>query len=290
MSIAYRVPTKGYPQASGLLTTAYENDANGGVYVYFAENTSPGTIRLLYDRKGQTDAALTTMESGKKVAYALFSPSSGHAEHCICSLIADAEGTIYFKNDSGHLMAYGRMLEGMEIESQPTKTTYAPGETFDTAGLTVVGDFGRGVKRNVTAYLILPADAIQAGDTSVTLKYGTGLTMYQNQPDGNGGMTSNLTTSPTLKVDIRVDSGQTDGKIGDITWHWKSSTGVLTVDAIPEGQMLFAACYDANGRVTKALPLTAGTNDLTKNSAQIKLFLLDSKLAPLCDAKLVIKE
>ncbi len=30
-------------------------------------------------------------------------------------------------------MAYGRMLEGMEIESQPTKTTYAPGETFDTA-------------------------------------------------------------------------------------------------------------------------------------------------------------
>lgn len=27
MSIAYRVPTKGYPQASGLLTTAYENDA-----------------------------------------------------------------------------------------------------------------------------------------------------------------------------------------------------------------------------------------------------------------------
>ena len=54
--------------------------------------------------------------------------------------------------------------------------------------------------------------------------------------------------------------------------------------------LLFAACYDANGRVTKALPLTAGTNDLTKDSAQIKLFLLDSKLAPLCDAKLVIKE
>ena len=34
MSIAYRVPTKGYPQASGLLTTAYENDENGGVYDY----------------------------------------------------------------------------------------------------------------------------------------------------------------------------------------------------------------------------------------------------------------
>ena len=226
------------------------------------------------------------MESGKKVAYALFSPSSGHAEHCICSLIADAEGTIYFKNDSGHLMAYGRMLEGMEIESQPTKTTYAPGETFDTAGLTVVGDFGRGVKRNVTAYLIPPADAIQVGDTSVTLKYGTGLTMYQNQPDGNGGMTCNLTTSPTLKVDIRVERDE----IGGITWRWNPNTGVLTVDAIPDGQTLIAACYDANGRVTKALPLTAGTNDLTKNSAQIKLFLLDSKLAPLCDAKLVIKE
>ena len=64
-----------------------------------------------------------------------------------------------------------------------------------------------GVKRDVTAYLIPPADAIQAGDTSVTLKYGKGLTMYQNHPDGNGGMVSKLTTSPTLKVDIRVDSG-----------------------------------------------------------------------------------
>lgn len=42
--------------------------------------------------------------------------------------------------------------------------------------------------------------------------------------------------------------------------------------------------------MTKALPLTVGTNDLTKDSAQIKLFLLDSKLSPLCDAKLVIKE
>ena len=111
--------------------------------------------------------------------------------------------------------------------------------------------------------------------------------MYQNQPDGNGGMTSNLTTSPTLKVDIRVDSGQTDGKIGDITWHWKSSTGVLTVDTIPEGQMLFAACYDANGRMIQVKTLTA-TGEMplsrSKDSAKIKLFLLDSDNKPVCPA------
>ena len=51
--------------------------------------------------------------------------------------------------------------------------------------------------------------------------------------------------------------------------------------------MLFAACYDANGRVTKALPLTAGTNDLTKDSAQIKLFLLDTNGKPLCQSATV---
>ena len=293
MSIAYRVPTKGYPQASGLLTTAYENDADGtgGVYVYFTENFGPGTIRLLYDRKGQTSPALTTVESGKQTAYALFSPSGGHAQYCICSLIADSEGTIYFKNDSGHLMAYGRTLKSMEIKTQPTKMVYAPGEAFNMAGLTVDGDFGRGVKRDVTAYLIPPADAIQEGDTSVTLEYGKGLTMYQNQPDGNGGMVSNPTSSPSLKVTIRVGSGETVDKIGDITWRWNSSTGVLTVvDEIPEGQTLIAACYDTDGRLTKALPLKAGANDLVKDSAQLKLFLLDSKLAPLCEAKMVIKE
>ena len=45
MSIAYSVPTQGYPQTSGLLTTAYDSH----VYVYFFDNYTPGTLRVLRD-------------------------------------------------------------------------------------------------------------------------------------------------------------------------------------------------------------------------------------------------
>lgn len=44
MSVAYSVRTQGYPQTSGILTTAYEAE-NGYVYVYFFDNYTPGKLR-----------------------------------------------------------------------------------------------------------------------------------------------------------------------------------------------------------------------------------------------------
>ena len=62
-SVAYTVPTQGYPQTSGLLTTAYAGDA---VYVYFFDNYTPGKLRVLEDRPGQTAPALLTTETYTK--------------------------------------------------------------------------------------------------------------------------------------------------------------------------------------------------------------------------------
>ena len=42
MSVAYSVRTQGYPQTSGILTTAYEAE-NGYVYVYFFDNYTAST-------------------------------------------------------------------------------------------------------------------------------------------------------------------------------------------------------------------------------------------------------
>ena len=63
-SIAYTVPTQGYPQTSGLLTTAYE-DQDGYAYVYFFDNYTPGKLRVLRDKPGMTevDHTYTTMET-----------------------------------------------------------------------------------------------------------------------------------------------------------------------------------------------------------------------------------
>lgn len=49
MSIAYTVRTKGYPQTSGVLTTAYAGD-DDTVYVYFFDNFTPGMLRVIADR------------------------------------------------------------------------------------------------------------------------------------------------------------------------------------------------------------------------------------------------
>jgi outer membrane protein assembly factor BamB len=47
--IAYKVRTMGYPQTSGLLTTAYEA-SEGTAYIYFFDNYTPGMLRVITDK------------------------------------------------------------------------------------------------------------------------------------------------------------------------------------------------------------------------------------------------
>ena len=139
MSVAYSVRTQGYPQTSGILTTAYEAE-NGYVYVYFFDNYTPGKLRILADKPGQTAPVLITKEtdesSGKHVTYdtpyVLFTPSGAQAQYAICSPVIDADGTIYFKNDSAYLMAVGSTMDRLEVTAQPEKTVYHAGQTFGT--------------------------------------------------------------------------------------------------------------------------------------------------------------
>ena len=84
MSAAYRMPTQGYPQTSGLLTTAYEKSGSGYVYVYFFDNYTPGKLRVLRDKAGQTAAEYTSDEYVEKskytTAYELFTPVAPQAQ------------------------------------------------------------------------------------------------------------------------------------------------------------------------------------------------------------------
>ena len=103
-SVLYKIPIAGYPQASALLSTAYENvDYNGDgkpdgrVYIYFTYNANPGGIYYTYDEPGQTKAATTSKE--------LFVPDKDKQQYCISTICADRNGTLYYKNDSCYLMA-----------------------------------------------------------------------------------------------------------------------------------------------------------------------------------------
>ena len=190
--LAYTVRTQGYPQTSGVLTTAYEEE-DGCVYVYFFDNYTPGKLRVLKDKPGQTEALLTETESYTdkgitttyETAYSLFTPDGDQAQYAICSPIIDENGTIYFKNDSAYLMAVGSTVEKLEIKQNPEKMTYIEGDVFDANGMQVIAHYTNGTTRDVTAYVTWSTEALTMNDTDfeIQLPY----VMYQNQ-DGIAGV------------------------------------------------------------------------------------------------------
>ena len=170
MNIAYRVETKGYPQTSGLLTTAYES-VDGYTYVYFIDNFTPGVLRVLKDKPGQTEPVLTEKEvyvedgvdKQKMTAPVLFEPAGHQAQYAICSPIADQYGTLYFKNDSGYLMALTSAVTSAEVTKLP-QTDYTYNESFDPTGMELTVTYANGMSRK------LPACRTIGG---VTVKYAT---------------------------------------------------------------------------------------------------------------------
>ena len=93
LSLVTKAQNKFYNQSSLLLSTAYAED--GKLYLYGTYNGVPGGMEVLvYD----TSAKTLTVED-------FFIPDSDKQEYGICSPICDANGTIYYKNDSANIFA-----------------------------------------------------------------------------------------------------------------------------------------------------------------------------------------
>lgn len=227
-SIAYRVATQGYPQTSGLLTTGYDD----GVYVYFFDNMTPGKLRVLRDKPGQTVADLTTMEGDIQTAYALFTPTGDQAQYAICSPIVDEYGTIYFKNDSAHLMAFGSAITELAVTSQPDKTEYTEGEPFDPAGMVITATYANGKTRDVTAYVTWSEKGLTAEDASFTISFPYG--MYHNVENDTAMDSGVVTATPTVTLTLTVSTTllgdvNGDGKVDaeDAQWILNYEAGLL---------------------------------------------------------------
>ena len=207
--IAYSVPTQGYPQTSGLLTTAYEAQS-GYVYVYFFDNYTPGKLRVLRDKPGMTKADYVTAEKSGNTAYALFTPFNDQAQYAICSPIVDEYGTVYFKNDSAYLMAYGSAIEKLELTASPNKTSYVIGDVFDPTGMVVTATYANGKTRDVTKYVSWNGEALTEDDSTFTISFE--YVMYHNQENGTGMDAGVVTTTPTVTLELTV----TEGILGDV--------------------------------------------------------------------------
>lgn len=227
--IAYTVRTQGYPQTSGVLTTAYQEETSC-VYVYFFDNYTPGKLRVLKDKPGQTSASLVTVESYTdkgttktyETAYALFTPDGDQAQYAICSPIVDEYGTIYFKNDSAYLMAVGSTIKSLEITQNPEKLTYQTGELFNGTGLTVIAHYSNGTSRDVTGYVTWSEEPLTAYDTDfvITMPY----VMYQNQ-NGTAGVDC---PEPFVVLSLTIEGGTAYGDVnGDGSINMVDASRIL---------------------------------------------------------------
>lgn len=234
--IAYTVRTQGYPQTSGLLTTAY-NEGDGTVYVYFFDNYTPGKLRVLRDKPGQTRADITVtetaIEGGKEISYetagVLFTPDGNQAQYAICSPITDASGTIYFKNDSAYMMALGSVITELRVDGQPDKLAYRAGETFDPAGMKITAVYKNGFERDVTQYVTFSQQPLGSTDSAFEIRFEH--VMYQDK-DGQGGskypvdppsVTIALTIAPSIPGDVDADGNITAEDAAKVAEHVRNT-------------------------------------------------------------------
>lgn len=109
----YKASTPGYPQAGPLVSTAFEN-STGKVYVYTTYNNNPGGIYIIEDSAGQTEPSANNGN--------LYVPEKAYQQFCISTICADSEGTLYYKNDSGMVIA----VKSTAKLPDPPKPDYKP--------------------------------------------------------------------------------------------------------------------------------------------------------------------
>lgn len=209
--IAYTAATKGYPQVSGLLTTAYESD-DGYAYIYFIDNYTPGEVRVIKDKPGITSVVdgVTCTYTNRGVTYkyencapVLFTPSGAQSQYAISSPIADENGTLYFKNDSAYIMALGSKIKNIEITNKPEKTIYTEGESFNAEGMKVTAHLTNGIDLDVTEYVSFHNTSLTKYSSDVTIYYN--YVLYGDKFDPVNGNQSGIAVDPLeAYVDIAV--------------------------------------------------------------------------------------
>lgn len=92
LSLIYSADMLGNPQGTMLLSNYYE-ESTGCVYIYSTYNQYPGGITVFEDSVNQTTA----------VSSELYAPESAYTQYGVSNIVSDANGNLYYKNDSGYI-------------------------------------------------------------------------------------------------------------------------------------------------------------------------------------------
>lgn len=108
-------------------------------------------------------------------------------------------------------------LESIEITTQPTKTKYSVGQSFDTTGMIVTANWSDNTTSTVNDYTYSPSGALTLSDTTITISYTV------------GSITKTTTQSITISTEIESISinGEDSVNVGSFI--------TLTNSVTPEG-------------------------------------------------------
>lgn len=230
-SVAYTAITQGYPQTSGLLST---NTEDGSVNVYFMDNYTPGVMRVINDSANQTALKNGISENGQSnCAPVVFKPEGPLAQYCISSPVVDEYGTLYFKNDSGNLIALTSAVKELVVAEAP-ESVDGDGSKVQVTGGKIVAKLANGMERDVTNVVTYRTN--NEGAVEAVYTYGTDV----------GSYTLSTKTVPLTqpKSDIKIGNGTTDGTTVDGVTSFKAGTSAdaptITVTAPAAGWTLDA--------------------------------------------------
>ena len=230
-SVAYTATTQGYPQTSGLLST---NTEDGSVNVYFMDNYTPGVMRVINDSANQTALKNGISENGQSnCAPVVFKPEGPLAQYCISSPVVDEYGTLYFKNDSGNLIALTSAVKELVVAEAP-ESVDGDGSKVQVTGGKIVAKLANGMERDVTDVVTYRTN--DEGAVEAVYTYGTDV--------GNYTLSTKTVPLPQPKSDIKIGNGTTDGTTVDGVTSFKAGTSAdaptITVTAPAAGWMLGA--------------------------------------------------
>lgn len=206
MTPAYAVPTDGYCQTSGLITTAYEAET-GYVYVYFLANSAHGTLYMIKDKAGLKEA--------DPASGAFYTPN--HEQYCIASAVADSEGNLYLKNDSAWQFVLSRSEVYLkEVNATGGNPVVDGGADFDGSrnDHTIQVDPGtESIKLDLVASdgAAVTINGVPGAAQDIALDNGQATVEVQLKKDTTvRNFIFQIVTGPILK-DIRIDNSPNEG-------------------------------------------------------------------------------
>ena len=273
--VAYTAQTQGYPQTSGLMTTGYDD----GVYVYFMDNYTPGVMRVIHDAPGQTalEGGVTeefTSDKGVSGTYTdcapvVFTPRGSLAQYCIGSPVTDEYGTLYFKNDSGNLIALTSAVRELKVAEKPEIARTEDGQ-WEVTGGKIVAVLANGLERDITALVEYRDDG--SGGVEAVYTYGTSVQPYTKsvrtvslngasaaQPGIGNGAEEGVTENGVTSFKAGTSDGAPEIRVTAPANGWAAGENIFTVAS--DGDAACAVMVKkADGTLVR---LTASTADGT---------------------------